>query len=176
MNAVAIPDRSEVSRALAVILPPQHELFAVHVASGRSYRESARLAGFHEDNGNRLMRMAEVRRRVAQLAQQPEECVRVGISLDLLIMRARLAEGDLSETERADMELRLKACMAQAKLVGMIVDRKQVASARLSLDALDSRVLGRHVQELLESLEPGARARIQRQLEVEAEDVSGVSS
>jgi len=74
MASVAIPDRSELSQELAVLLPPRHELFAVHIASGLSYREAARRAGFHEDNGFRLMRMAFVRARVQELVREPS-CV-----------------------------------------------------------------------------------------------------
>ena len=42
-----VPERAEVTQDLAAVLPPEHELFAVYVSSGLSYRESARRAEFH---------------------------------------------------------------------------------------------------------------------------------
>src|SRR5215469_10958784 len=56
----AIPYHTELAQELAAFLPPEHELFAVCVASVLSYRESARRAGFHEDSGLKLTRMQAV--------------------------------------------------------------------------------------------------------------------
>jgi hypothetical protein len=69
----AVQERTELSQELAAILSPQHELFAVCVASGLSYRESARRAGFHEDNGFRLTKVPAVRARIEELASEPAE-------------------------------------------------------------------------------------------------------
>ena len=57
----ARPERTELSQELDAVLPREHELFAIYVASGLSYRESARRAGFHEDNGFRLKKMPAIR-------------------------------------------------------------------------------------------------------------------
>jgi hypothetical protein len=141
-------------------MPPQHELFAVYVASGLSYRAAARSAGFHEDNGFRLMQLASVQTRVEELVRAPSERVRAGIDAEFLMLRNRAANEDLDAEGRANVELRLKLLMAHARYQGWIVQKKQVAS--VSLGRLSRADLSAHLGRLLEELEPGARAEIQR--------------
>jgi hypothetical protein len=70
MAIVPISARADSSQELAAVLPPEHELFAVYVSSGLSYGESARRAGFHEDNGLRLTKMPAVRARIGKRARR----------------------------------------------------------------------------------------------------------
>src|SRR6185436_12844453 len=67
MGGLLVSDRSELSQARAAILGPKHERFAVFVASGMSYRESAEMAGFCRDYGYDLMQSPKVRERVEVL-------------------------------------------------------------------------------------------------------------
>ena len=85
----AIAERVVLFQELAAVLPPDHELLAVHVASGLSDRESERRAGFHEDNNFRLTKVPTVRARIEELASEPEERVRAGIDAELLMLRNR---------------------------------------------------------------------------------------
>ena len=50
-----------------------------------------------------------------------------------MMIRRRLAEGDVDSEERATLDLRIKALMAHAKLRGWIVDRKQVDKRRVDI-------------------------------------------
>jgi hypothetical protein len=164
MASVAIPDRSEMSQELAVLLPPRHELFAVQVASGLSYREAARRAGFHEDNGFRLMQMPSVRARVGELVSEPSERIRAGIEAEFLMLRNRVANEDLNAEGRANVELRLKLIMAHARYCGWIVERKQVAQTRVDLGRVSMEDLDARIARDLDVLEPGLRADIERQV------------
>jgi hypothetical protein len=131
MGAISISECTELAEALAEVLPLKHKLFAVQVASGLSYRESARRVGFHEDHGNRLMRKPAVRARVEELREAPEEeRIQAGIDAELMMLRNRAATEDLKAECRANVELRLKVLMAHARYRGRISDRKQVASAK----------------------------------------------
>jgi len=124
----AIPYHTELAQELAAFLPPEHELFAVCVASVLSYRESARRAGFHEDSGLRLTRMPAVLARIRELASEPEERIRrAGIDAEFLMLRNRAANYDLDPQGRSNVELRLKLVMAHARYHGWIVDKKQVS-------------------------------------------------
>ena len=168
MASGAIAGRTEPYREIAVVLPPEHEMFAVHVASGRSYRESARLAGFHEDNGFRLMQMPAVRDRVEELVNQPQERIRAGIDAEFLMLRNRAADQDLDAEMRANIELRLKLVMGHARYLGLIVEKKQVAHATLNLGNVSRAAIRAEAGRMLDELEPGARAELQRMIGADA--------
>jgi hypothetical protein len=145
------PDRSERSRGIAVILPPEHELFAVSVACGLSYRKSARLAGYHEDNGFRLMQVEAIRDRVEELLGRPTERILAGINAEFLMMRYA-TNGRLDAEALAQLRLRLKLLMAHARF--SIGSKRQGAGGAVSAEDDHARVLQR-----LEELDPG---RIER--------------
>jgi hypothetical protein len=164
MAALPIPDRSELSQELAAVLSPDHELFAAEVASGRSYREAARRAGFHEDNGFRLMQMPAVRSRVEEFVNAPEERIRAGIDAEFLMLRNRAASEDLDADGRANVELRLRLLMAHARYRGWIVDKKQIARASIDLGKAGAEDMMAHVGQYLDALEPGARQQIEARI------------
>jgi hypothetical protein len=164
MAALPISSRSELSQELAAVLSPDHELFAAEVASGRSYREAARRAGFHEDNGFRLMQMPAVRARVEELVNAPEERIRAGIDGEFLMLRNRAANEDLDVEGRANIELRLKLLMAHARYRGFIVEKKQIARASIDLGKAEVEDLRTHIGQYLDLLEPGARQEIEARI------------
>jgi len=155
MAARAIHERTELSQELASVLSPEHELFAASVASGMSYRTSAKTAGFNEHNGFKLMQMPAVRARVAELVNEPAERIRAGIDAELLMLRNRAANEDLDAEGRANVELRLKLVMAHARYRGWLVDRKHVSqvSARFNVPRGD---LDAAIRADVERLAPGA--------------------
>ena len=79
----------------------------------------------------------------------------------------RVANAELTENERANVELRLKLLMAHARFRGWIVDKKQVDKKTVVLDlGAELRKLGggelrKLLAEHLNKLSPGARARIE---------------
>jgi hypothetical protein len=164
MAALPISGRSELTQELAAVLPPDHELFAVHVSSGLSYRESARRAGFHEDTGFKIMQMPAVRARVEELVSAPEERVRAGIDAEFLMLRNRAANDELDGEGRANLELRLKLLMAHARYRGWIVEKKHVARASISFGKVTTEDFRPHVAQYLDVLEPGARAQIEARI------------
>src|SRR5215472_1977504 len=115
MTALGNLDRGECLQEGAAIMPPQHELFAVYVSSGLSYRVAARSAGFHEDDGFRLMQIPSVRARVEELVHAPEERIRAGIDAEFLMLRNRATNEELNADSRANVELRMKLLMAHAR-------------------------------------------------------------
>ena len=152
----------------ATQLAPNHELFSAAVASGRSYRAAAKIAGFDENYGFRLMKIPAIRQRVEELLQEPAERIRAGLESELLMLRHRAAESELSADERANVELRLKLVLAHGRLRGWIVDKKQINKATLDLSKLLAReagTLGRAqlrqaFEEHLNQLDPGSRSRL----------------
>jgi hypothetical protein len=165
MAALPISDRSELSQELAAVLSPDHELFAAEVACGRSYREAARRAGFHEDNGFRLMQMSAIRARVEELVNAPEERIRAGIDAEFLMLRNGAANEELDADGRANVELRLKLVQAHARFLGMIINRKQIARASIDLGRVGTDDLTVQVGQYLDQLEPGARQAIEARVE-----------
>lgn len=164
---VAVENRSELSQELANNLTPEHEVFAVSVSSGLSYRNAAKVAGFAEDHGFRIMQLPRVRARVAELLQQPEIRVKAGINAELLMLRNRVADAELTDSERANIELRLKLLMSHAKLLGMVIERRQVqqSTASIQLDKLPPDAIRAHLTQLLGRLEPGAQVQMQKLLD-----------
>jgi hypothetical protein len=157
----AIHERTELSHELAAVLPPEQELFAVYVASGLSYREAAREAGFHEDNGFRLTKIPSVRARISELIAEPAERVRAGIDAEFLILRNRAANEDLDAEGRANVELRLKLVMAHARYRGWIVSKTHVAQVSASL-RVNRAELDAAIAQDLELLDPSARKQLER--------------
>jgi hypothetical protein len=164
MASLVVSKRSELAQELAAVLPPEHELFAAYVASGLSYRESARRAGFHEDNGFRLTKMPAVRARIDELVREPEERVRAGIDAEFLMLRNRLANGDLDAEGRANVELRLKVITEHARYRGLIVEKKQIARASINLGRVQPEELDARVASLLDDLDPSARRNIEARI------------
>jgi hypothetical protein len=164
MAALPISGRSELTQELAAVLPPDHELFAVHVSSGLSYRESARRAGFHEDTGFKIMQMPAVRARVEELVNAPEERIRSGIDAEFLMLRNRAANEDMDADGRANIELRLRLLMAHARYRGWIVEEKQIARASIDLGKTKAADLIPHLGQYLDALEPGARQEIEARI------------
>ncbi|MGA2114862.1 MAG: hypothetical protein ABSH56_08945 [Bryobacteraceae bacterium] len=169
--AIAIPDRFETGQALAVILPPEHQTFAVCVASGLSQRESAKRVGFHEDNGFRLMRNPRIRARVEELSESLKRrdlggvASRAWIETQFVLIINRMEAGGTTADEREEARLQLTALMNLARLNGFIGERKQVSGAPLQLGQVDPAALRAHLGAMLDALEPGARADIQRRLD-----------
>ena len=118
-----VPDRAEVTQDLVVVVQSRHEQFAFLVASGLSYREAARRAGYNPDNSWRLMQTPGIRDRVEELIKEPEERVKAGIELELVMLRNRAANEDLDAEGRANVELRLKLALAHARYCGWIVNK-----------------------------------------------------
>lgn len=170
-------DSTESVSELTQSLSPEYEMFAVMVANGSTMREAASLAGFAEGYCTQLGQRPEVRARIEYLLdlQRKESEVFGGIASRAwieaqLVIIARQAMMDrpaklsddgktLDAGRPADMDLARRTLMDLAKLKGMVIERKQVANARISLDAGGS-VLEGQVSSYLDSLDPGARREI----------------
>ena len=81
-----------------------------------------------------------------------------------MMIRRRLAEGDVDSEERATLDLRIKALMAHAKLRGWIVDRKQVDKRSVDISLVSAEDLQSHLGEALDALEPGTRRAIEERV------------
>jgi hypothetical protein len=77
------------------------------------------------------------------------------------MLRNRAANGDLTDADRADIELRLKLLLAHAKIRGWIVDKKQIAKATLHLGRVSRADMQAMLLDQLNQLAPGERARIE---------------
>ena len=178
MAGLAIADRGELARDLASVLSPEYELFASSMACGMSYRASARAAGFSESHGFRIMQMPRVRARVEELLGAPTERIRAGIDAEFLMLRNRAANEDLDPEGRANVELRLKLLTAHARYRGWIVDRKQVASAKLDFGRMSRAELDALLEQELPKLDPAMQERIKRIAagELDADDSESLGS
>ena len=166
MYSAGVTSATSVSRPVdgALILTDQREAFCALVASGISYRKAALRCGWTEDYGWTLMQETALADRVRELSLDPVERVRAGIEGDLIIMRRRVAEGDVDSEERATLDLRLKLLMAHAKLRGWIVDRKQVDKRSVDISLVSAEDLQSHLGEALDALEPGTRRAIEERV------------
>ena len=141
------------------ILPQDKEMFAALVASGVSYRDAAQRCGYSADYGWDLARSPIVRARILELAEEPAEAVRRSIRAEFQILRNRAALQGRDPEVRAEIDCRLRVLIAQAKVEGMIVDRKHVSqvSAPVSVPRSD---LEAAIRADVERLVPGALKRI----------------
>jgi hypothetical protein len=158
MAGKAIHERSELSQMLARILRPRQQLFAVNVASGMSYRKSARLAGYHEDHGDRLMRKLAIWERVEELRDAPqEERLLARLQANLTMRGNRPGKGELK-----DIRWQLKLAAAQQKLIRVIENRRQAADAKVDWRRVGRADFEAMLTESLESLAPCECARLRR--------------
>jgi hypothetical protein len=175
MGAVSITDRSSLSQARAAILGQKHERFAVYVASGMSYRESAELAGFCRDYGYDLMQIPKVRDRVESLIRaksaEPEsvaskpclEAQTVQIIHDAMHGIPAEIDSDGRVIEPAtprDRHLARLAIQDLARLKGYIVERKQVDSRKIDLGKVSQSEMNELLEQTLAALSPAERSRI----------------
>ena len=142
------------------ILPQDKEMFAALVASGVSYRDAAQRCGYSADYGWDLARSPIVRARILELAEEPAEAVRRSIRAEFQILRNRAALEGRDPEVRAEIDCRLRVLLAQAKVEGIIVDRKQVAqiTARVSVPRRD---LEAAIRADVERLMPGALKQLE---------------
>jgi len=172
MLVFAIPERTDLSQELAAFLPHQHELFAVQVASGLSYRESAKRAGFHPDSGWKIIKLPHVRARVDHLLEASKND-QVGLSIiasrswiesQIVMVVKAMEAGGTSKDQRAEAIIRLAALRQLSQLKGLIIERKQVATATLDLGKLPRPELMKQIDGYLDQVSPGVRAEIEQQL------------
>ena len=93
--------------------------------------------------------------------------IRTGFDAELLMLRNRAANEDLDAEGRANINLRLKLVMSHARPRRLIVDKKQVARATVTLNQVDRRALRAEIERLIDELEPGARAEVERPIDAE---------
>src|ERR1700752_925609 len=160
-------------------LSPEQELFASFVATGASYRESARKASVHPVTGWKWMQLPAIRARVNELIEENKSedlggiASRAWIETHMIMIINRLESGTKHDAS-ADVaikpdwleawRLELLALMNLAKLKGLIVERKQMTRASIDLGRLGVNDLQGHLGEMLDSLEPGARQEIEQRI------------
>ena len=132
------------------------------VASGASYVESAKTAGFAKGSGVFLMRQPAIRQRVETLIGEPDKA-RLAAKYWLAVIRteeALAADKPGLENWRANMQLHLTALDKLARLHGWLVERKQVSqlTARVNVARGD---LEAAIRADVERLAPGALRRIE---------------
>ena len=148
-------------------LTPQQEMFAGFAATGISHREAARRAGFHECTAYKLMQNPEVRQRVNELieAQKREDISGIAtkswLESRLISIANALAAGGITKDTRADLLAETTVLMHLAKLKGFVVERSAHLNANVKTHS-DRESL----EAMLDALEPGARARIARAMEI----------
>jgi hypothetical protein len=168
VGEAAIPVPTKLRRTGVAILRQKHEAFAVLIASGASCRVAAKSAGFSKDYGWDLMQRPAVKDKVEALRHlkttaEPEAIAsREWVEAQFVLTLERISRGGLNADAREDARLMLSGLMQFAKFKGWIVDRKQVASAKLDFGKVSRADLDAMLGQHLRALDPGARSQLER--------------
>lgn len=143
------------------VLTPEHDLFAANVASGLSYRKSAKLAGFSPDHAFRILRIPEVRERIAELAAEPDEKLRARVNAEFTILLNRVSSGEPMPKDY-DPDRHLRVLMGLARYKGWVIEKKQVDKRSLTASVKVGRAELEAITADLERLAPGATGQLER--------------
>ncbi len=160
------------------LLPLPWELFCADVALGVSQAESARNAGFSAETAPFLMQKPEIRERINELRvcrQQDRGGVASKVWAEAYLIRVALGlfagvpatvdleTGNVLEVAiKRDWAVGMQAVMNFCKVRGYIVERKQVANARVDFGRVGRDELGAALAEHLGELSPQDQATIKR--------------
>ena len=136
------------------LTPFKRELFAQAVFSGNTQEKAFELAGYKSKrNASRLANEEDVKRRINYLMQA--KAMRKGITIDGLCDDL---ERDKEHARKIDQSATaIQATLAQAKLMGLLIDRKESGKAG-EFAHLSIEELRKQLKEDLEALE-AIRAR-----------------
>ena len=114
---------------------PRHEIFAQELANGTSVNKAYEKAGYHRHYGNSstLNKRAEVQNRVSELLKEREAAITTRYAAEVEYTRETLL-ADLEEARQRAIDLKnpsaeISATMGKAKILGLIIDRREVGEA-----------------------------------------------
>jgi hypothetical protein len=125
-----------------------------------SYRASAKAAGFSENHGFRITQMPAVRARIAELGKE-ELRDRAWFDAQWTRLANRVNESDLDEEERANVTLRMNVLVNHARYKGYIIERRQVATAKVDFSRVSGDKAEQVFAEYLQRLAPGMRKKLE---------------
>ena len=174
------PQGDSLTAELQQTLNDQERIFAVHLASGCTQGESATFAGWESEYGREVATRPRVRSFVLKLleSQKTEDlssiASRAWVETQLIIIIKAALYGSPSVTMpdgRTLPELprnhvhAAKVIMDLARIKGMVVERKLAMNTNANLGSVSRQDVMGSVGKLLDALEPGQRAKIQRLLD-----------
>lgn len=123
---------------MAALANPRHERFAQELAKGKPACEAYVLAGYKESRpaASRLSTNVNISLRIAEL--QERGAIKVEITAEMLVAELEEARQLAMETKQASAMA--TATIGKARLLGLIIEKKEDVTPRRSLSELDTRI------------------------------------
>ena len=126
------------------VLPnAKHELFCQHLALGKTASEAYEMAGYKPSRSNASVLRAKqnVSDRLSEILQQSERKVVQQIEYTRDSILAELDEARRMAIELKNPSAAWQAAMAKAKLLGLVIDRREVGDAGKFDDMTDEELI-----------------------------------
>ena len=137
---------------MPVLSNAKHELFCQHLALGKTASEAYEMAGYKPSRSNASVLRAKqnVSDRLSEILQQSERKVvqRIEYTRDSIL--AELDEARKMAIELKNPSAAWQAAMAKAKLLGLVIDRREVGDAGTFDDMTDEELISAAVRKARE--------------------------
>ena len=113
---------------MPVLSNPKHELFCQYLALGKTATEAYELAGYKPSRSNASVLRAKqnISDRLAEILQESEKTVLDQIEYTRDALLSELEEARKLALKRGQPSAAVQASMGKAKLLGLIIDRREV--------------------------------------------------
>ena len=146
-NRDYINRRFEGKLEMPVLRNPRHEKFAQEIAKSKTATAAMAAAGYSDPrNSTRLTKNDEIRRRIEELKERG--AVRAEVTVASLL-------GELEEARQVALKLgqasaAVQCSMGKAKILGLIIDRREVGNAGAFDDMTDEELISAAVRKARE--------------------------
>ena len=113
---------------MPVLSNPKHELFCQYLALGKTATEAYELAGYKPSRSNASVLRAKqnISDRLAEILQESEKTVLDQIEYTRDALLSELEEARKLALKRGQPSAAVQATMGKAKILGLIIDRREV--------------------------------------------------
>jgi phage terminase small subunit len=132
---------------MPVLRNPRHEKFAQEIAKGNTATAAMAAAGYSDPrNSTRLTKNDEIRRRIEELQQ----CGAARAEVSVASLLAELETARLLALKLGQASAAVAATMGKAKILGLIIDRREVGDAGAFDSLTDEELVARAVKKARE--------------------------
>jgi hypothetical protein len=137
---------------MPVLSNAKHELFCQHLALGKTATEAYEMAGYKPSRSNASVLKANqnISDRLSEILQQSERKVVQQIEYTRESLLAELEEARQTARDRGNASAMVSATIGKARVLGLIIDRREVGDAGAFDSLTDEELVARAVKKARE--------------------------
>jgi phage terminase small subunit len=137
---------------MPVLSNAKHELFCQHLALGKTATEAYEMAGYKPSRSNASVLKANqnISDRLSEILQQSERKVVQQIESTRESLLAELEEARQTARDRGNASAMVSATIGKARVLGLIIDRREVGDAGAFDSLTDEELVARAVKKARE--------------------------